>query len=219
MYQSGSILAFSGDWLQWYPPWVTVSATIKARFCHWCSHVGLVVQITRDDVEAAKAADALRHLDFRRIAYLLDHPPGVCCLESTMLLANTPCLATGQPISGVQCTRIDDRIAAYKGRVAVMRPLKALAEPQRAVLARLALQQCGTRYDTSGAALIGTVLWKYLRGFRAADRSSLFCSELVEANLDRIGLGNPRLKPGFASPKAVVQWHQGETHHLPEWET
>jgi hypothetical protein len=205
IYQPGTILAFSGSDF--------ISQGIRWRTWSKWSHVGLIVDITAADVE-----DAIYYAGFdaARYDYVKAHPPGVCLLESTTTL-DAPCLVTGKPISGVQCTLPVNRVDTYKGRVASLEPLWPLTEPQRARLASLALTQCGTLYDGRGVALIGTVVWKHLRSTRAADRSSYFCSELVESNLWRIGLGLPKMKPGYASPASVVQCHERFTHGEHVW--
>lgn len=218
MYPTGDILAFSGNGL--------ISAGIRWRTGHWqwawppyqpspWSHVGIVVDIRATDIEAA--LNTIEISDARAV-YLLDHPPGTVLLESTML-ARAPCLITGEKIKGVQCQLPGNRVDTYDGRVALLNPLTPLSEAQRAKLAALALDWVGRPYDGSGVALLGSFAWKHLRGFRAADRSSMFCSELVAEAFRQIGLGNPALKPGYASPENVVEWHGGETHSLPEWRT
>ena len=213
-YQPGSIVAFSGSGF--------TSQGIRWRTGKWWllrpslwSHVGLIVDITAEDVERARYYAGL---DPSRYDYVQAHPPGICLLESTTML-DSPCLVTGKAISGVQCNLPGNRIKDYKGRVATLEPIWPLTEEQRARLAMLALMQCGTPYDGRGVALIGTVALKYLRGPRAADRSSLFCSELAALNLWRIGLGYPKSKPGYASPASVVQCHERFTHGELKWET
>jgi hypothetical protein len=208
-HQPGTILAFSGTGpISWGIRWRTWS--------QW-SHVGLIVDITADDVEAARYYAGF---SAGRFDHVKAHPPGLCLLESTTML-DCPCLVTGQPISGVQCTLPQNRIDTYRGRVASLKPIRPLEEWQRAELTRLALSQCGTPYDGRGVALLGTVAWKYLRGPRMADRNSLWCSEIVEMDLRRIRLGNPCLKSGYASPRNTVEWHgaQENTHEKPKWET
>jgi hypothetical protein len=218
-YQPGTILAFSGNYFQPDYPWLTVSAGIRIR-CGWplfpalWSHVGLIVDIRAADIEDARYCAGF---DAAKYDYVKAYPPGTCLLESTTML-DAPCLVTGEPISGVQCTLPVNRIDTYRGRVASMEPIRPLDEWQRSELARLALSQCRTLYDGRGVALIGTVVWKHLRSTRAADRSSYFCSELVESNLWRIGLGLPKSKPGYASPASVVQCHERFTHHPYHWE-
>lgn len=211
MFQTGTIVAFSGTGF--------VSQGIRWRTWSQWSHVGLIVDITAADVD--RAANTLTRLDDQRVAFLLDHPPGICLLESTTQLAGTRCLVTDRDISGVQCTLPGDRIRGYTGRVASLEPIRPLGGWQRAELARLALTQCGTPYDARGVALLATVAWKYLRGPRAADRSSLYCAEVLEMDLGKIGLGFPRccMKPGFSDPRKTVEWRIGFTHRKPKWET
>lgn len=206
-YLPGSIVAFSGSDF--------ISQGIRWRTWSQWSHVGLIVDINADDIASAISNAGF---DAGRYDYVKEHPPGICLLESTTTL-DSRCLVTGESISGVQCTLPGNRIDTYRGRVASMEPIYPLEERQRADLARLALSQCGTLYDGRGVALIGTVAWKYLRGIRAADRSTLFCSELSEMDLWKIGLGSPFAKPGYASPASVVQCHERFSHGEYEWRT
>jgi hypothetical protein len=207
-YEPGTILAFSGSDL--------ISQGIRWRTWSQWSHVGLIVDITTYDVESAIYYAGF---DASRYDYVKDHPPGICLLESTTMLADTRCLVTGESISGVQCTLPDNRVANYRGRVASMRPIGPLDEWQRARLAALALSQCGTPYDGHGAALLGSVAWKYWRGPRMADRNTLWCTELGEMDLGKIGLGLPGccLTPGYADPRKTVKYHTGFTHEAPKW--
>lgn len=217
----GTILAFSGDYFQPDFPWLTVSGPIRVRTgklfrpTPW-SHVGLIVDITAEDIGAARY---FAGFSAGRFDHVKAHPPGLCLLESTTMLS-CPCLVTGEQISGVQCTLPGDRIRGYRGRVASMRPIRPLDEEQRAELARLALTQCGTPYDDRGVAILGTVAWKYWRGPRMADRNTLWCTELAEMDLGLIGLGLPGccLTPGYADPRKTVKYRTGFTHHQPEWE-
>lgn len=223
MFTPATILGFSGHYFHPNSLWPTVAGPIRIRggFTLW-SHIGIIVEITRDDILAAIAADTLDHLDYRRMAWLTNNPPGICLLESTTLL-DSPCLVTGKAIpgGGVQCNLPVNRVQTYNGRVASMRPLVEVTEWQRARLARYALSIVGRPYDARGAALMGTFCWKYLRGRRAADRETYVCSEVVtEANIKLCWPNIPEpLKPGYADPRSVVQWHNGPTHGEPKWET
>ncbi len=208
-YHPGTIVAFSGSGF--------ISQGIRWRTWSKWSHVGLIVDITAEDVD--KAANEIQ-ADDARVSYLLGQPPGICLLESTTML-DSACLVTGKSISGVQCTLPGNRIKDYTGRVASMEPIRPLDEWQRSELARLALTQCGTPYDDRGVAILGTVAWKYWRGPRMADRNTLWCTELGEMDLGLIGLGLPGccLTPGYADPRKTVKYHSGFTHGEPKWET
>jgi hypothetical protein len=216
----GTILAFSGNYFKPDFPWLDVSGPIRIRggFTPW-SHIGIIVDITAEDVDAAIYYAGLRYDG--RYDYARAHPPGLCLLESTTML-DCPCLVTGDAIpgGGVQCNLPHNRINGYNGRVASMRPRVELTERQRARLARYALGIAGRPYDARGAALMGTFCWKYLRGRRAADRQTYVCCELVtEANIKLRWPNTPKpLKPGFAMPASVVEWHEDWTHHPHKWE-
>lgn len=218
-YHPGTIVAFSGNWFTPRFPWLSATAIgIQVRTMSRWSHVGIIARITWRDVEAT--ANRIGVSD-DRLKWLMDNPPGTVLLESTML-ARGACLVTGKPIKGVQCRLPGNRIASYSGRVATLKPRTPLTEDQRAKLASLALDWVGTPYDGMGVARLGTYAWKYLRGWRMRDRSSMFCSELVaqacrELRLTDVNTDPP--KPGYASPGAVVDYHARFTHGEPKRET
>ena len=206
--QPGAIIAFSGA--------SVVSRIIRLRTWSEYSHVALAVEITRRDVEEWYVNDRQKHLfPYGKKQYLANHAPGLCLIESTML-SGSPCLATGQRIKGVQLQDPIARINEYNGSLSVLTPEVPLSDALRSRLAMHALSLIGTPYDGYGTARLGTFAYQHLTGWFATDRSSVFCSELVEFLLQQLQYGCLGYEPGEISPAALVTCHAGTTHLFPQ---
>ncbi len=129
------------------------------------------------------------------VAILSEHytRPGMFWFESTSMCAR-PCVLTEERRNGTQAHnpvgRVDDYVNAG-GRVDVYRlaPFWELSETESDELGGLldlAVDQRAS-YDLPGAIMSGTRCLKYSR-LLAADLDSLFCSELIAAVLQKLGL-------------------------------
>lgn len=139
--------------------------------------------------------------------------------ESTTL-TNRHCLEYGQPVAGVQCHQVRDRLKDYVmagGRVDVYRPTKLneFVGCDAFDLRRILLSLCGevggrlpVSYDMFGAAFSGTRILKY-SPFCRANTDTMFCSELLAAVLQRFCLlnrDNPaKYHPGLLMRQLVRQ--------------
>jgi hypothetical protein len=125
--------------------------------------------------------------------------PELLTIESTTL-ADYPCVLQGRPHLGVQAHRID-RLRTYPGRVFRSRLIKPTSGEESEKLTKYLLDRVGTSYDGRGAITAGTMLWKHWFGaMRAADRSSLYCAELVGEAIMRSIDGCPEWRPGKLTP-------------------
>jgi hypothetical protein len=115
--------------------------------------------------------------------------------ESTTL-CDLPDRLTGKRRVGVQTHDPDERLAAYAGTAARLRPAPAwrFNRYETDLLARMLRHLHGADYDLAGALLSGTRLFKWTSLMPYPDLGSLFCSELCAAVLMRLGrlpLSNP----------------------------
>lgn len=124
------------------------------------SHVGLIIQLAAIDM--------------------------VLLWESTTL-ADVPDLDAGRPVRGVQLVGLRERLATYRGRVAVRRLAPPLTLGQRRKLGRFRSLVTGRPYEQRRVALFKSA-WDGPLGDNRDDLSSLFCSELVAAAYQAIGL-------------------------------
>lgn len=122
-------------------------------------------------------------------------------VESTTLCKH-PCVILGRHTSGVQAhlpeLRIQDYVSAG-GCVDIYRlsPIDRLSHAESDLLTRILVKHFigrMVRYDTGGALVSGTRLFKRTRLLPRADLDSLFCSELAAAvfmRLSRMNRANP----------------------------
>lgn len=134
---------------------------------------------------------------------------GLLWFESTSL-CRRPCVITGEQRRGTQAHYIVPRIDDYTrdgGRVEVFRlvPFWELSPQDSHELAQLLTIAVDLRlaYDLSGALLSGTRLLKLSR-FLYADLESVFCSELVAAALQKVGL-MPHENPMRFNPASLLR--------------
>jgi len=145
------------------------------------------------------------------VAMLCQHRGSSLWLESTTLCGH-PCAILGYPVSGVQSHLPEDRIRDYiddGGRVDIYRltGIDRLTHSESKLLSRILIKHFLGRlvtYDTGGALLSGTRLFKRTRLFPKADLNELFCSELVAAVLMRLGRMN-RANPTRYNPACLLR--------------
>jgi hypothetical protein len=126
--------------------------------------------------------------------------PGNLVFESTTLAGN-PCEIQNRPHLGVQAHR-PAHLETYPGRVFRSRLKRPLSATESESLTGFLLSKVGVVYDGRGAVLAGTTLLKrgFLLGWRAADRSSLYCAELVGQAIRDCIEGSPEWNPGRLTP-------------------
>jgi len=108
--------------------------------------------------------------------------------ESTTL-TDLPDLVTKDPIKGVQCHEIANRVASYNGRIWHYPLTKVLDFTKRRELGRCLWDHHGVAYDVLGALRSGGCLFSWLESLmRVEDLNSIFCSELVAAAYRAVGL-------------------------------
>ena len=133
--------------------------------------------------------------------------------ESTAI-GHRVCLEHQQTVQGVQCHEIGDRVFDYVdrgGKVEVYRlvDISQLDPVDEEFLSEMLLSYCGDgkreprTYDTGGALLSGSRVWKWLP-FGAANRDRLFCSELVSAVLQELCRQNRR-NPAVYHPGGLLR--------------
>jgi hypothetical protein len=136
------------------------SASIKRLTrCKW-AHVGLVIR---------------------------DRPADLPQLWEATTLADMPDLETGQAFPGVRLVMLEEALTAYSGEVAVRlldvkRTKKMLAD-----LEAFRQEMLGRPYEKNEAQMIRATRKGPLRN-RVEDLSSVFCSELIAAAYQRMGL-------------------------------
>jgi len=196
----GDLLGFIGPLLS---PASGVIRTVT--FSKW-SHIAAIAKVTQRDLEKL----------FKRSRWLV-HPTYFMAgkewvdqfqvIESTTL-ATEPCNIRGLPMRGVQAHNPITRIKRYEGEVWLLRRNPdfeyrwAAAGGSEAWTEDL-LSHFGSRYDTFGAALSGSRWLKMLLSFRAADRSTVFCSEIVRRSLQRMNLVNLG-NSGMVTPGGLI---------------
>ncbi|MGQ0636459.1 MAG: hypothetical protein ACT4QC_17745 [Planctomycetaceae bacterium] len=133
-----------------------------------------------------------------------DTAPAVL-FESTTL-CDLPDQLTGRRTTGVQAHVPADRIAAYRGRVALLRlaPVWQLSREESRLLAKMLRHVHGAHYDFGGAVLSGTRIFKWTALVPYGDLGSLFCSELCAAVLMRLGR-LPIANPAAYNPAGLVR--------------
>jgi hypothetical protein len=154
----------------------------------------------------------------RRLKYGPSHVAVICefrgnpvWIESTTLCRH-PCAILGEKISGVQAhlpeERIDDYVS-HGGHVDLYRlsPIDRLSKTESQLLTRILVRHfIGRRvtYDTGGALLSGTRIFKRTRLLPGADLNELFCSELAAKVLMRLGRMN-RDNPTKFNPACLLR--------------
>ena len=117
--------------------------------------------------------------------------------ESTTL--NTP-----ENFRGVQKNDPYQRIDDYAGRVYISRPRVPLTVGQSKRLTVSLEAFLGTPYDMPGAILAGT---RWIKRYLDADRSELFCDELVSmALMDSRKLTEGTFAPAEMTPASLAAW-------------
>ena len=146
---------------------------------------------------ASLLAPARLKLGPSHVAVLCRHRGSPVWIESTTLCRH-PCVIMGVPTSGVQAHLPESRIGDYVsggGRVDLYRlsPVDRLSEEESQLLTRILVKHFIGRqvgYDTGGALLSGTRLFKRTRLLPKADLNELFCSELAAKVCMRLGRMN-----------------------------
>jgi hypothetical protein len=120
---------------------------------------------------------------------------------------SSACEFCNQKHDGVQCHGVSD--LAFRGskvwRLPLLEPLSA---GERVILEGSIRAAHGRPYDWEGAALAGTHFLKRLLWWLCADRSRVFCSELVGATLAdvlRFRGGLPKVEWGAQRPIDLVK--------------
>lgn len=132
-------------------------------------------------------------------------------VESTSLCKH-PCLIRKKRTSGVQAHRPEQRIRDYiegGGRVDLYRlsPVDQLSSLESRLLTRILITHFvaqAVAYDTGGALLSGTRLFKHTRLLPRADLDELFCSELAAKVCMRLGRLN-RNNPTKYNPSSLLR--------------
>lgn len=145
------------------------------------------------------------------VAILVEHRQlGLVWVESTTL-SPLPCLIKRHHVSGMQAHDPDDAIATYAeagGWVDIYRPapLYRFTLDEELFLSSIVtnLIKEDVKYDTAGAALAGTKVFKLSRLFPGADLEKIFCSELVAAILQRLNRMNKR-NPAKYHPAGLLR--------------
>lgn len=132
------------------------------------------------------------------VAIVVDWESEPRLLESTTI-DSVPCLVTGERVKGVQLHEIEERIAAYPGRVYVARLIdeQKLNWVEKKKLTRMALKVIGTPYSEVGAFLAGTNFIKRAWWFYGK-LNITYCSGLCEwllKNVDRWDWQHVRSSP------------------------
>lgn len=157
------------------------------------------------------------------VAIVAEHTAGLALYESTTTVS-LPCLIADEPVDGVQCHSIAERVIGYRGRVwhyPIRRPL-SLRESLDISVDLAQTCRCRRPYDYMGAfdsrsTLIGLAV-RAKFGRENLDR--LFCSELVANAWRRARI----LRTANASrwtPNALARYavRHGLTEKPIEWRT
>lgn len=138
---------------------------------------------------------------------IVSRPPGeAAALYESTTLCDLPDDLSGRRRAGVQAHAPAARVAAYCGRVELLRlaPVWQLNRYEADLLARMLRHLHGARYDLSGAVLSGSRIFKWSALMPYCDLASLFCSELCAAVLMRLGR-LPLANPGVYNPASLVR--------------
>lgn len=145
------------------------------------------------------------------VAIICTHHGMSTWIESTTLCRH-PCLIHRHHVSGAQAHPPDARVRDYTeagGYVDIYRlsPIDKLSRKESEMLSTILLNHFvrqGVKYDTGGAIISGTRVFKYTRLIPAADLNSLFCSELIAAVMMRLGRMN-RDNPCRYNPATLLR--------------
>ena len=108
--------------------------------------------------------------------------------ESTTL-DPLPCAITGKTFDGTQAHTLDDVVAGYRGKVWKYDLYRELYPSERDRLTHFLTANLHIPYDQMGAFRSGGENFSYIESLlRDEDLTSIFCSELVAAALDQIGI-------------------------------
>jgi hypothetical protein len=144
------------------------------------------------------------------VALIAEYHGSPLWVESTTM-CNEPCVIRRHQAQGVQAHLIDRRINEYignGGRIDLYRltPIERLSSAESELLTKILLGHFlarNTEYDTGGAMISGTRLFKFTR-LLAADLNKVFCSELIAACLMRLGRLN-RSNPTRFNPACLLR--------------
>jgi hypothetical protein len=130
------------------------------------------------------------------VAIVGPHPtdPLDCALWESTSRCDLPCLLQGEPVSGVQCHGISERIGSYHGKV-YHYPLSIWSRMrlEQATLGEFLHAQVGKGYDAIEAFRTrATPLGWIERRLTRENHEALFCSELLAAAWKAAGLWCPR---------------------------
>lgn len=144
------------------------------------------------------------------VAIACEYEGRMVCVESTTL-AKSPCKVRGKHVSGCQVQDPGQRILDYLeigGRVEVYRlcdwDTLNSCESFELTSMLLGCVKAGLEYDTGGALISGSKLFKFSRLFPGADLQSLFCSELCAKALQSLCLLN-RENPTRFNPACLLR--------------
>jgi hypothetical protein len=117
-----------------------------------------------------------------------EHENELLLFESTTL-SNIPCIIQGKPFEGVQAVRLKDRVATYNGRAWLYPLYRPLFGFERERLHDFLHEKIGTPYDMiGGMRSAGAGISWFESKLRREDLKLLFCSELVAAAHNNIGM-------------------------------
>lgn len=147
-------------------------------------------------------------------------------VESTTLIADSPCRIQGIPFAGVQAQPIQERIDAYRragGWVEQWRLDKPWTPEQLDTLSEYLYGKIGTEYDLLQAIDSGTLLLQHVLaclGIGGADDRFLYCSEISGNALKRCDHGNPNWNTSKLTPAGLRRWMwwTGNGRRVAQWE-
>ncbi len=137
---------------------------------------------------------------------------GELLLFESTTFDSLPCVIQGKCFSGVQAHRLMDVLEVYAGRVwayPLTRPLYPFEDTR---LSEFLRGKIATPYDTEGALESAGWLSRALHG---EDLHELFCSELVAAALNEIGLLPTGNASGWTPNRLVRRLVREEVVRLP----
>jgi len=145
------------------------------------------------------------------VAIICEYCGAPTWVESTTLCRH-PCRITETHTSGMQAHYPEDRIDDYTrhgGRVDLYRlsAIDSLTTTESSLLTKILIHHFladRVSYDTPGAIISGTRLFKYTRLLPRADLHQLFCSELIAATLQRLNRMN-RANPTRFNPGSLCR--------------
>ena len=195
-FQPGDIILFSGQG--------AISLFVRAWTLSAYSHVGMVAKVSRENLLLTTMVGGLK-LPAERVRLW---KPVNLLFESTTA-DETPCHISGRAFRGVQSHKPLHRIDDYAGSVWRTRLSKewTLSPSESRLLTTDLLASLGKPYDESRFFLAGARATRPLWTSLAADRTRLFCAEMVAAALMYAFSGREFLqfKPGLLSPASLAR--------------